>query len=75
MGCFLIGVISHIKGYLAYKKAWKSKEESISEIVYLYEIFEEYFMLTVSQNEEIRRTQKVYFDDIEKIQDIENYLS
>ena len=75
MGCFLIGVISHIKGYLAYKKAWKSKEERISEIVYLYEIFEEYFMLTISQNKEIRRTQKVYFDDIEKIQVIENYLS
>ncbi len=39
-----------------------------------YEIFEGYFVLNISRNEEITRTLKVYFEDIEKIQSFGKYL-
>ena len=74
LGYFLIGVISHIKGYFAYSKAWKNSESKILKSTYSYEIFDGYFILNISKNEEITRTQKIYFEDIEKIQSFGNYL-
>ena len=74
LGYFLLGVISHIKGYFAYSKAWKNSESRILESTYSYEIFEGYFILNISKNEEITKTLKIYFEDIEKIQSFGNYL-
>ena len=74
LGYFLIGVISHIKGFFAYSKVWKSSENRILQSTYSYEIFDDYFILNISKNEEITRTLKIYFDDIEKIQSFGNYL-
>ena len=74
LGYFLVGVISHIKGFFAYKKAWKNTESRILQSTYSYEIFEEYFVLNISRNAEITSTLKIYFDDIEKIQTLGNYL-
>ena len=74
LGYFLIGVISHIKGYFVYKKAWKNSENKILQSTYSYEIFDGYFILNISKNEEITRTLKIYFDDIEKIQSFGNYF-
>ena len=74
LGYFLFGIISHIKGYFAYSKAWKNSESRILESTYSYEIFDGFFILNISKNEEITRTLKIYFDDIEKIQSFGNYL-
>ena len=74
LGCFLIGVISHIKSYFAYSKAWKNSESRILQSSYSYEVFEGYFVLNISKNEEIVRTLKIYFEDVEKIQALGNYL-
>ena len=74
LGYFLIGVISHIKGHFAYSKAWKNSESRILESTYSYEIFDGYFILNISKNEEITKTLKIYFEDIEKIQSFGNYL-
>ena len=74
LGYFLLGVISHIKGYFAYGKAWKTSESRILESTYSYEIFDGYFILNISKNEEVTKTLKIYFDDIEKIQSFGNYL-
>ena len=74
LGYFLIGVISHIKGYFAYSKAWKNSESRILESTYSYEIFEGYFILNISKNEEVTKSLKIYFDDIEKIHSFGNYL-
>lgn len=74
LGYFLVGVISHIKGYFAYGKAWKNSESRILESTYSYEIFDGYFILNISKNEEITKTFKIYFEDIEKIQSFGNYL-
>ena len=74
LGYFLLGVVSHIKGCFVYRKAWKSSENKILQSTYSYEIFDGYFVLSISRNEEITRTLKIYFDDIEKIQAFGNYL-
>lgn len=74
LGYFLLGVISHIKGYFSYGKAWKSSENKILQSTYSYEIFDGYFILKISKNEEITKTLKIYFEDIEKIQSFGNYL-
>ena len=74
LGYFLLGVISHIKGYFTYSKAWKTSESRILESTYSYEIFEGYFILNISKNEEVTKTLKIYFDDIEKIHSFGNYL-
>ena len=74
LGYFLIGIISHIKGYFVYKKAWKNSESRILQSTYSYEIFEGYLVLNISRNEEITRTLKIYFEDIEKMQAFGNYL-
>ena len=74
LGYFLLGVISHIKGYFAYSKAWKVSENRILQSTYSYEIFDGYFILNISKNEEITKTLKIYFEDIEKIQSFGNYL-
>ncbi len=74
LGYVLIGVISHIKGYFIYRKAWKGSENKILQSTYSYEVFDGYFVLNISINEEITRTQKIHFDDIEKIQTFGNYL-
>ena len=67
-------MISHIKGYFAYGKAWKSNENKILQCTYSYEIFDGYFILNISQKEEVTKTLKIYFDDIEKIHSFGNYL-
>ena len=74
LGYFLIGIISHIKFYLSYTKTWKSSEIRILQSTYSYEIFDGYFVLNISRNEEITRTLKFYFEDIEKFQSFGNYL-
>lgn len=74
LGYSLIGIISHIKGYFLYKKTWRSSEIKILESTYLYEIFDKYFVLNISRNEEITRTLKIYFDDVEKVQSFGTYM-
>ena len=73
-GAFLLGMISHIKGYFTYKKAWKAADCKILESTYSYEVFDGYFMLNISRNGEITRTFKIYFGDIEKSQILGKYL-
>ena len=74
LGIFIIGMVSQIKGYVVYSKAWKGNENKILQNTYSYEIFDGYFILNVSTNDEITKTIKIYFDDIEKIQTFGNYL-
>lgn len=74
LGYSLLGVISHIKGYFAYRKAWRASESRMLESTYFYEIFDGYFVLKISRNEEITRTQKIYFDDIDKIHNFGKYF-
>ena len=68
LGCFLMGISIHIRGYFLYKKAWRANESGLLQSTYFFEMFEEYFVLNVSRNGEITKTVKIYFHEIEKIQ-------
>ena len=72
-GLFL-GVFSHGKDYFACYKACKKSRDRMLQSTYSYEIFEGYFVLNISRNGEITRTQKIYFDDVEKIQSFGKYF-
>lgn len=74
LGCFFIGIIARIKGYFVYRKTWLDKENKILQRRYFYEVFNGYFVLKITQNEEITRTLKIYFKDIENVQAFEKYL-
>lgn len=74
LGFSLLIVIAQIKAYYNYKKAWKSVEDKILQNTYSYKVFDEYFILSISKNEEISRIQKFSFDDIEKVSTIGKYL-
>lgn len=74
LGYFLMGLISYIKGYFVSKKVWSGSESKVIQSTYSYEIFDDYFVLNISDHEEITRTQKVNFKDVEKIQFFDNYL-
>jgi len=74
LGYFLIGIISHIKFYFAYTKTWKSNASKTLQNIYSYKIFDGYFILNISKNDEITKSLKIYFDDIEKTQSFGNYL-
>lgn len=74
LGYSFFGVIYHIKGYFAYRKAWRVGKSRMLESIYSYEIFEGYFVLKICRNGEITRTQKIYFDDIEEIKSLGNYF-
>ena len=73
-GVFLLGMISYVKGLIAYKKAWRTAADKSRDCIYSYKVFDGYFVLEISRNEEIIRMQKVYFDDIEKTWAFENYV-
>ena len=74
LGVFLLGMISYVKGLIAYKKAWRTAADKSRDCIYSYKVFDGYFVLEISRNGENIRTQKVYFDEIEKTWIFENYV-
>jgi len=73
-GYFFIVIVSQIKGIFAYRKAWRARESKMMESTYSYEVFEDYLLLNISRNNEITTIQKVFFNEIEKIQSLGKYL-
>ena len=73
-GVFLIVIIWHIKSYFVYSKIWKNNVDRIPQNIYSCEIFDGYFVLNISRNGELTRTQKIVFEDIEKIYFFDSYL-
>lgn len=74
LALFFVGVVSHLKAYLAYKKTWKLSEARILNTTYRYDVFEEYFLLNLYRDEELVRTQKIRFEEIEKTKSLGKYL-
>jgi transcriptional regulator with XRE-family HTH domain len=73
-GMFFIGSVSHIKGILAYKKAWENSKDRIFLSTYEYKIYDSYLLITIYRGNEIIRESKCYFTDIEQIQHVGKYL-
>lgn len=73
-GILFIGVIGHIKGIRAYKKAWEKSIERICSSVYEYRIFEDNININIYRNNEKIRESKCYFTDIEQIHGYDKWL-
>lgn len=73
-GFFLCGIIGYIKGFFNYKKSWNNAENKILESAYHYDIYDNYFVLNISKNDEIKKTLKVYYEEIEKIESFGKYM-
>ncbi len=73
-GMLLIGVASHIKGIRAYGRAWKNSTERICKSTYVYEIFEDYIGVKIYRENEKIRESKIFFTDIEQIQQFGKWL-
>ena len=73
-GVFLLGTIGHVKSFFIYKASWTAAEKTILAGTYHYEVFDQYFILNISRDGEIRRTWKCGFDEIEKVHSFGHYL-
>ena len=51
-GIFSFSVIMQIRAILSYRKIWKKSGERAISNEYLYEVYEDHFVLTVSKNGE-----------------------
>ena len=74
IGCFLVNSISNVKGFFSVKKQFKADESRLLQNTYSYEIYDQYFISKISRNEEVIRTQKIYFYEIENIESFETYM-
>ena len=74
LGYLLISIVIQINGYRAYKKACLPTENIFPKNTYSYSIYDQHFMLNIIRNEETARTQKVYFDDIKKVESLKNHI-
>ena len=74
IGISLAGAVGHIKGYFSYRNAWKKNENKLLNSTYVYEVFDCYFVMTISRNNEITTTHKFYFSEIEKIHFLSHHL-
>ena len=73
-GYYLITMLLMIMKFIAHRKAWKESEARLLASQYTYEIYDSYFDLTITRNQEIVKKQKVYFQDVEKGIPLGNYL-
>ncbi len=72
-GCILIDVIVKIKGFLAYKKAWKTDCEKITQSTYEYFLFDDHFEVNLICNGQNVSNQSIAFEKIEVIQALKSH--
>ncbi len=73
-GLCLLGVIVYAKSFLAYGKAWKNKEAALLNTTYSYEVYRDDFVLTISRDGAVKRTQRIALSEIEKTQIVGNVV-
>lgn len=74
MGFFLLGIITHVGGYLTYRKAWKATEGRVLASTYAYDMFDGYFILNITRDGEVTKTEKIRFAEVERIHPFGGYL-
>ena len=77
--CFFIGVFSasiiySVLGYVRSRKAWKKEERIICQTTFAYEVYDDHFIRKNIKRGELRKTEKVYFNEIEFIRSIGDNL-
>lgn len=63
-----------IRNYSLSKKAWKESSENVSQSTYIYEIFTEYFKISIYRNEELVSYSKIDYTELQGVQDLGKYL-
>ena len=74
LGWFTLGLLVHIKGLAAHRKAWKSTEARVKETTYSHDVYDGWFLLTLSRGGETVRTQKIRFGEIEHIAALKHHI-
>ncbi len=74
LGYVLTNTLFSIRGFYAYKKTRKNTENRILKNTYSYELFRDYFIVNISRKGEVINTDKIHYDDIGKIETVENYF-
>ncbi len=74
LGALFLGLVSHIKGILAYTQAWKKSESNILENRYSYELFDTHLTLRIFKGEECSKMLKIQLDNVKKTLSFGNYL-
>lgn len=75
-GIFVIYAVLILKSFLAHRKAWNKSIDRVAESRYEYRVFEDYFTVDISRNNELVRTEKILFCDVKKAYDFgeEKYI-
>lgn len=74
IGFCVAGIIGDIKAFAQYRKNWNSAEIRTIESTYCYDVYDNYYISTVSRNGEIKKKHKVYFTDVDSCYVYGDYL-
>lgn len=73
-GMSLLGIVSHIKGILIYRKNWENSVNRICKSTYEYRVFEDFIHISIYRENEKIHEIKCFFADIEQIQQFDKWL-
>ena len=73
-GVFLIRYLMIVRKLKKNKKAWVDSEERVSSSTYQYEFFEDYFHVSVFQNEEFIKEYTILYTELSRISEIEKFF-
>lgn len=74
IGAFIMGNISNVKALKNVRIKSKKYFKRVSENLYTYQIFNDFFKIEIIKDNETVKSLKVHYTDIEKIQDTGKYL-
>lgn len=74
MGIIITIIILNIRNFVAHKKSWKQSNDRIVATDYIYDVYSDHISIQVRRNQEVLRSSKHYFSEIEKVQDIGKFL-
>lgn len=74
VGVLCAGIIYHYKNIFSYKKFWEKSRMELASQIYEYNIFKDYFTLTVGRENGNYINQNIYFSNIDQIYNYENYF-
>lgn len=71
----LFTIFLHIKKIINHNKSYSKYRNKILNSNYNYQIFDSYFQCNVERNDEIVKTLKIYWNDIEQVNDTGKHLA
>lgn len=75
LGVLFMGMFTHVRKYLQERKLARMLVEALRTSTYYYSVYEDRFVVDVVKNNEIRRSYKVCFSDVEKVLTNDKYMT